>query len=83
MPDAGNNRHQIDAFCCYSIGNRVQCALFSITRLADFETDSSMLILPGAPALSEFRTQKLLSTLQAAQPGISAVYAEYVHFADF
>ena len=41
-----------------------------------------MLILPGAPALSEFRTQKLLSSLQALQPGISSVYAEYVHFAD-
>ncbi|WP_082353935.1 phosphoribosylformylglycinamidine synthase [Marinagarivorans algicola] len=41
-----------------------------------------MLILPGAPALSEFRTQKLLSTLQATEPSILAVYAEYVHFAD-
>ena len=41
-----------------------------------------MLILPGAPALSEFRTQKLLASLQAIQPGIRAVYAEYVHFAD-
>ncbi|BCD97975.1 phosphoribosylformylglycinamidine synthase [Marinagarivorans cellulosilyticus] len=41
-----------------------------------------MLILPGAPALSEFRTQKLLSSLQTLQPGISSVYAEYVHFAD-
>lgn len=41
-----------------------------------------MLILPGAPALSEFRTQKLLSSLQSLQPNITAVYAEYVHFAD-
>ena len=41
-----------------------------------------MLILPGAPALSEFRTQKLLASLQAVAPGIRAVYAEYVHFAD-
>ncbi|MDZ7922961.1 MAG: phosphoribosylformylglycinamidine synthase [Marinagarivorans sp.] len=41
-----------------------------------------MLILPGAPALSEFRTQKLLSNLQAEASGVVAVYAEYVHFAD-
>ncbi len=41
-----------------------------------------MLILPGAPALSEFRTHKLLASLQSVAPGISAVVAEYVHFAD-
>lgn len=39
-----------------------------------------MLILRGAPALSEFRQTKLLSNLQAADASITAVYAEYVHF---
>lgn len=40
-----------------------------------------MLILRGAPALSDFRIQKLLE--QAAQSGlaISNIYAEYYHFA--
>ncbi len=40
-----------------------------------------MLILPGAPALSEFRCKKVLALLQKAQPGVTGVYAEYVHFA--
>jgi phosphoribosylformylglycinamidine synthase len=41
-----------------------------------------MLILRGAPALSDFRIQKLLD--QCAQSGltISNIYAEFVHFAD-
>ena len=39
-----------------------------------------MLILRGAPALSEFRLQKLLQTLQQHSPKVSAVYAEFVHF---
>jgi len=40
-----------------------------------------MLILRGAPALSVFRVQKLLATLQAKVPGISGLQAEFVHFA--
>lgn len=40
-----------------------------------------MLILRGAPALSTFRCQKLLSTLQARVPAVTAVATEYVHFA--
>ncbi len=40
-----------------------------------------MLILPGAPALSDFRRTKLLDALTSVEPGISQVYAEYVHFA--
>lgn len=41
-----------------------------------------MLILRGAPALSDFRIQKLLD--QCAQSGltISGIYAEFMHFAD-
>ena len=41
-----------------------------------------MLILRGAPALSEFRIQKLLD--QSAQSGLtlSSLYAEFMHFAD-
>ena len=41
-----------------------------------------MLILSGAPALSAFRTEKLLNKLQRAVPAVGGVYAEYVHFAD-
>ncbi len=40
-----------------------------------------MLILRGAPALSLFRIQKLLATLQAELPTIVALQSEFVHFA--
>ncbi|TXH67205.1 MAG: phosphoribosylformylglycinamidine synthase [Thiothrix sp.] len=39
-----------------------------------------MLILPGSVALSNFRRNKLLSTLQASVPAITAMEAIYVHF---
>lgn len=39
-----------------------------------------MLILRGAPALSPFRSQKLLETLQAKIPEITGVFAEFQHF---
>ncbi|MEO7493871.1 MAG: phosphoribosylformylglycinamidine synthase [Massilia sp.] len=41
-----------------------------------------MLILPGSNALSVFRSQRLLSQLQAAAPAITAVQARFVHFID-
>ncbi|BFM16955.1 phosphoribosylformylglycinamidine synthase [Maricurvus nonylphenolicus] len=41
-----------------------------------------MLTLRGAPALSEFRSQKLLTSLQQVASGVTGVYAEFVHFAD-
>lgn len=41
-----------------------------------------MLIIHGAPALSEFRLQKLLSTLQSAAPTVKAVAASFVHFGE-
>ncbi|MEH6469916.1 MAG: phosphoribosylformylglycinamidine synthase [Halopseudomonas sp.] len=41
-----------------------------------------MLKLRGAPALSSFRRQKMLASLQAQVPMVSAVYAEYIHFAE-
>ncbi|GGO88845.1 phosphoribosylformylglycinamidine synthase [Marinobacterium nitratireducens] len=41
-----------------------------------------MLVLRGAPALSAFRHDKLLSSLQSKVPAITALYGEYVHFAD-
>lgn len=40
-----------------------------------------MLVLRGAPALSDFRINKLLSQLADAKLPVSAVYAEFVHFA--
>ena len=41
-----------------------------------------MLELRGAPALSPFRSQKLLETIQAVIPEVNSVYAEYMHFLD-
>ncbi|MBT1062828.1 phosphoribosylformylglycinamidine synthase [Bowmanella sp. Y26] len=40
-----------------------------------------MLILRGAPALSDFRIQKLLTQLAEQQLEVNGLYAEYVHFA--
>ncbi|WP_444997989.1 phosphoribosylformylglycinamidine synthase [Aliikangiella sp. IMCC44359] len=41
-----------------------------------------MLILRGAPALSQFRSQKLLNNGKKLLPNLGQIYAEYVHFAD-
>jgi len=41
-----------------------------------------MLILPGAPALSNFRLAKRLEILRAACPGITGLAARYVHLAE-
>ena len=41
-----------------------------------------MLILPGSNALSSFRTQGLLSRLQALSPAIVAVSGHFTHFID-
>ncbi len=41
-----------------------------------------MLELRGAPALSSFRSQKLLSQIQSVVPGVSRIYAEFMHFVD-
>lgn len=41
-----------------------------------------MLILRGAPALSDFRKQKLLSTLAEQVPEVTSVYAEFIHFVE-
>ncbi|MDX3774377.1 phosphoribosylformylglycinamidine synthase [Chromatiaceae bacterium AAb-1] len=41
-----------------------------------------MLILRGAPALSEFRVQKLLDQCAQHALPVTGIYAEYMHFAD-
>jgi phosphoribosylformylglycinamidine synthase len=41
-----------------------------------------MIILNGAPSLSDFRRRKLLSSLQNTVPSVVSVMAEYIHFAD-
>lgn len=41
-----------------------------------------MLQLRGTPALSPFRLQKLTQTLAAKVPGLTHVYAEFMHFVD-
>ncbi|WP_432696361.1 phosphoribosylformylglycinamidine synthase [Marinobacterium sp. YM272] len=41
-----------------------------------------MLVLRGAPALSAFRHDKLLTLLSEKLSTVTGVYAEYVHFAD-
>ena len=49
--------------------------------IQDRRTAWPMLILPGAPALSEFRLGKLQQTLAQVLP-LLGVYAEFVHFVD-
>ena len=39
-----------------------------------------MLTLPGSQALSEFRLLRLLARLQALEPGVTAVSAQFLHF---
>ncbi|MGI9265026.1 MAG: phosphoribosylformylglycinamidine synthase, partial [Gammaproteobacteria bacterium] len=41
-----------------------------------------MLTLPGAPALSRFRLEKLRQVLRSVAPGISNVHARFIHFAE-
>jgi phosphoribosylformylglycinamidine synthase len=41
-----------------------------------------MLILPGSNALSVFRSQRLLTQLQAVLPAVASVQARYIHFID-
>lgn len=41
-----------------------------------------MLQLRGAPALSAFRSRKLLNQLQAISASVTGLYAEYLHLAD-
>ncbi|MGQ4276928.1 phosphoribosylformylglycinamidine synthase [Pseudidiomarina sp. E22-M8] len=41
-----------------------------------------MEIVRGAPALSEFRTEKLVQRLRQADVAVQDVYAEYMHFVD-
>ena len=41
-----------------------------------------MLILRGAPALSDFRVKKLLKSFEAKNLNVKDIYAEYSHFAD-
>jgi phosphoribosylformylglycinamidine synthase len=41
-----------------------------------------MLILRGAPALSEFRVNQLLKNCKFASLPVRDIYAEYIHFAD-
>jgi phosphoribosylformylglycinamidine synthase len=40
-----------------------------------------LLVLPGAPALSGFRIEKLIGRLAAVEPGITALGSRFVHFA--
>jgi phosphoribosylformylglycinamidine synthase len=39
-----------------------------------------MLTLPGAPALSDFRTSRLLAVLSSRNPGVRSLTSQYVHF---
>ncbi|WP_166269339.1 phosphoribosylformylglycinamidine synthase [Marinobacter caseinilyticus] len=41
-----------------------------------------MLELRGAPALSPFRSEKLMNQVRLAVPGVDHLYAEYMHFLD-
>ncbi len=41
-----------------------------------------MLITRGAPALSDFRIQKLLNTLKSSIPGLQQISTQFVHFSE-
>lgn len=41
-----------------------------------------MLQLPGGLALSDFRKNKLLTSLQSVVPGVTEIQARYIHFVD-
>lgn len=41
-----------------------------------------MLELRGAPALSSFRSARLLPQVQSVVPGVTDIYAEFMHFVD-
>ena len=41
-----------------------------------------MLLLPGAPALSRFRLEKLLAALSAIEPRVGSLLAHFHHFVD-
>ena len=43
---------------------------------------AAMLILPGSNALSAFRTQRLLSQLQAVEPAIIGITGRFLHFVE-
>ncbi|MER8124977.1 hypothetical protein ABS198_22090, partial [Acinetobacter baumannii] len=57
-------------------------AIFHPSSDAASTNFSAMLILPGSNALSAFRSQRLLSQLQAVAPSIAAVQARFYHFID-
>ena len=40
----------------------------------------SLLVLSGPPAFSRFRLEKLLAAARVAEPGLTGLYAEWVHF---
>ena len=46
------------------------------------DTVSGPLILPGAPALSKFRLDKLREAVSAVVPGLGELSANFVHFAE-
>src|SRR5690606_14702200 len=39
-----------------------------------------MLTLPGAPALSDFRTARLLASIRSRHSGVEALRSHFVHF---
>src|SRR5690606_10167941 len=70
-------RQEIRAACCYDSRPFLPATI----RATRASTDPKMLILPGAPALSEFRTTRLLAAVRTRYPQIESLRARYVHFA--
>ena len=62
--------------------NQVQYRVFAKPTPTVPKTNSSMIILRGVPALSDFRLDKLQSKLHSLDPAIGKLSAEFVHFAD-
>ena len=51
-------------------------------RAAASTSFAAMLILPGSNALSAFRTQRLLTQLQAVEPAVVGITGRFLHFVD-
>src|SRR5688572_9885130 len=57
-------------------------ALTGPVMFANVRVSSTMLILRGSPALSDFRLQKLLQDISAAKLPVRAISARFVHVAE-
>ena len=72
-----------DARTGITYNSALACGLAPQIAQAIATGDTRMIILPGAPALSDFRLQKLLFQLRQVHDGITQVSAQFLHFIDY